>query len=150
MASKTYSSTLKQLSIETHIKLLRLQNLLIGIDLCLRDTETDHVVLAGLEAARKAIESKISTLLPTESDNVRPISAEVSDVPLSREDLNMAAVRGYVLGPTVTATHALCTLRIAANAFIQWDMERDVEYGLGNVLTEYAGAVRNELFGSDP
>lgn len=149
MRSTTDMSIRNETSIQTHMKLMRLQNLLGALNLHLRDVGADSAVLADLEAARSIVQTTISVLLSGEGDDtshtaVVEVGARTAD---AESEPSHAPVRRSIWGPTPMAVHALGSLRAAANAVTLWDKERGIDCGLGSVLTEYAAAARNEVFG---
>lgn len=149
MKSTTDITTSDQTSIQAHMKLMRLQSLLAALDLHLRDAGADSAVLADLQAARAIVETTLSTLIHEEGNTAahtaRESGACTSETEAGRRHASVR--RSSTFGPTPMAVHALGSLRAAASAVTQWDKERGIDYGLGNVLTEYAAATRNEVFG---
>ena len=142
MQTPTVTGIPQEVSTKAHAKLSCLQNLLSMLDTHLRDTGADGTVLADVEAARVLVQTTILTLTHGEHEpRSQATETEPEDCCAQASDLK------HGMPPTPVAIQALGTLRAAANAYTQWDRERGIVYGLGNVLAEYATAARDEVFG---
>jgi len=146
MQTPTVTGIPQEVSTKAHAKLSCLQNLLSMLDTHLRDTGADGTVLADVESARVMVQTTILALTHAEHE---PRSQTTDAEPDTY--IEAGSYPEPPMPPTPVAIQALGTLRAAAHAYTQWDRERGIVYGLGNVLTEYATAARDEVFGpSDP
>ena len=144
MQTPTLNCIPYEVSTKVHAKLSCLRNLLSMLDTHLREADADGAVLADVEAARVIVQTTILTLTHSEHE-ARFQTADAEPDACSKQEHDLKTP------PTPVAIQALGTLRAAANAYTQWDRERGIVYGLGNVLTEYATAARDEVFEpSDP
>lgn len=149
MNSTLYVNTPNEASNQAHIKISRLQNLLAALDLQLREAAADSKVLSDLDTARTIVQATLSSLVQRQPVNpTQVIECTIhARLPEPTPGLMESDTRRVSKNPTPMAVYALGTLQVAANAYTQWDRERGIAYGLGNVLTEYAVAAKNEVFG---
>lgn len=143
-----------QPTIPSQPTMLRLQDLLASLDQQLREAGVGSEALADLEAARILVETTVQTsfraLIQGEAEGAPQAGNTDACSRMAEAGIGLKGVapRRVAKGPTPMAIHALGTLRVAANAYTQWDRERGIVYGLGKVLNEYVGATRDEVFGS--